>query len=353
MARGTDFGGIHSHRDLNLIQQLVEVQPAEPKLNLVDIPGADGSRDLSALPAGRVVYADRSITWTFALYPGEKWDAKHRQVSNALNGRECKITLDTDPDYYYQGRLSVKKYNHDRTLHQITVEATCRPWILKQMQTSAFIPFCGKNLLNPAYLEDPGNFYQNTAVYTSVPIVLKPNTTYTISCDSIKKPTTQIVLNIGTGPWESTSKPNILRNIFNLHQVGRTTRLAVSFTTGDSALYYIQYYMNGATRANWTVDEWLTRMCANLQLEEGVGATTYESYAAAAGPRRVTLANERRPATPTITCQKPTVLIFGGATLEMAAGTHQTLDFQLESGATEVTVDSTGAVAITYQEGSL
>ena len=135
MARGTDFGGIHSSRDLRLIQQLVEVQPAEPKLNLVDIPGADGSRDLSALPAGRVVYADRSIEWTFALYPGEKWDAKHREVSNALNGRECKITLDTDPDYYYQGRLSVKKYNHDRTLHQITVEAICRPWIMKQDET--------------------------------------------------------------------------------------------------------------------------------------------------------------------------------------------------------------------------
>lgn len=135
MARGTDFGGVHSYRDLNLIQQKVEVEPARPKLNLVDIPGADGSRDLSALPAGRVVYEDRSITWTFALYPGEKWDAKHRQVSNALNGRECKITLDTDPDYYYQGRLSVQEYNLDRTLRQITVEAICRPWIMKQDET--------------------------------------------------------------------------------------------------------------------------------------------------------------------------------------------------------------------------
>lgn len=353
MARGTDFGGIHSHRDLNLIQQKVEVQPAEPKLNLVDVPGADGSKDLSTQPAGRVVYEDRTITWTFALYPGEKWDAKHRQVSNALNGRECRITLGTDPDYYFQGRVAVKKYNIDRTLRQITVEAICRPWILKRMQTSVFIPFSGKNLINPAYLEDDDNFYQKSAVYISVPIVLKPNTTYTISCDSIKKPTTQIVLNIGTGPWESTSKPNILRNIFNLHQVGKTTRTVVSFTTGDAALYYLQYYMNGTTLANWTVDEWLTRMCVNLQLEEGVGATAYEPYAAAAGPQRIMLANERRPVTPTITCQKPTVLTFGGATLEMSAGTNRFLDFQLEGGTAEVTVDSTGAVAITYQEGSL
>lgn len=135
MTKGTDFGGVHSSRDLNLIQQKVEIQPAEPKLNLVDIPGADGSKDLSDRPAGRVVYNDRTLTWTFALYPGENWHNKHRQVSNALNGRRCKITLDDDPDYYYLGRLVVKDYTTDKLLRQITVEAVCSPWLLKQDMT--------------------------------------------------------------------------------------------------------------------------------------------------------------------------------------------------------------------------
>lgn len=135
MARGTDFGGVHSHRDLNLIQQRVDVQPAEPKLNLVDIPGADGSKDMSELPGGRLNYKNRTITWTFALYPGENWDSKHRQVSNALNGKRCSITLDTNPGYYYSGRVVVKKYNKDRVLRQITVEAICYPYMLKQNQT--------------------------------------------------------------------------------------------------------------------------------------------------------------------------------------------------------------------------
>ena len=136
MARGTDFGGIHSHRALNLIQQKVDVQPAEPKLNLIEVPGADGSIDKSELPGGRLNYNDRTVTWTFALYPGTSWDAKHRQVSNALNGKRCKITLDTDPGYYFTGRLIVKKYNTDKALRQITVEATCSPWLLKQEPTT-------------------------------------------------------------------------------------------------------------------------------------------------------------------------------------------------------------------------
>jgi hypothetical protein len=135
MAKGTDFGGIHSHRDLHLIQQSVKEQPAEPKLNLVDIPGANGSKDMSELPGGQLCYKDRTITWTFALYPGEDWDAKHRQVSNELNGKRCKITLDTNPDYYYSGRVVVKDYNKDRLLRQITVEAICSPYMLKHMLT--------------------------------------------------------------------------------------------------------------------------------------------------------------------------------------------------------------------------
>lgn len=136
MAKGTFFGGLHSSLDLHLIQQSVDVQPAQPKLNLVDVPGADGSKDLSAQPGGRVVYEDRKLTWTFALYPGQNWHAKHMEVSNALNGLSCEIVLDDDPGYYYQGRLSVEKYNVDGLLKQITVTATCRPYKFKLGETT-------------------------------------------------------------------------------------------------------------------------------------------------------------------------------------------------------------------------
>jgi hypothetical protein len=132
MAKGTLFGGLHSSRDLGLIQQSVDVQPAKPKLNIIDVPGADGSKDLSAQPGGRVVFADREITWTFALYPGAKWHQKHREVSNAINGLAAYITLDDDPGYYYVGRLSVDSYNIDGLLRQIIVRAICRPYKLKQ-----------------------------------------------------------------------------------------------------------------------------------------------------------------------------------------------------------------------------
>ncbi len=136
MARGTDFGGVHSYRDLHLVQSKVEIQPAEPKTNFIDIPGADGSKDFSESPAGRVVYKTRKITWTFKLYPGDNWVTKYAQVSNAINGWSGKITLDDDPDYYYQGRVTVSKHAVDGILHTITVIATCQPYKLRQSETT-------------------------------------------------------------------------------------------------------------------------------------------------------------------------------------------------------------------------
>jgi hypothetical protein len=135
MARGTDFGGVHSHRDLHLIQASVVVAPAKPKTNFIDIPGADGSKDFSESPAGRVVFGTREITWTFKLYPGDDWATKYAQVSNAINGRACKITLDNDPNYYYLGRVSVEEHAVDGIMHTITVLATCQPFKLWQVET--------------------------------------------------------------------------------------------------------------------------------------------------------------------------------------------------------------------------
>ena len=131
MAKGTDFGGIHSYHDLHLVQAQVEVEPAEPRLNFIDVPGADGAKDFSESPAGRVVFNTRRIIWTFKLYPGENWAEKRMQVSNALNGRSCQITLGDDPEYYYVGRLSVDKHETDSIFHTITVKATCQPYKLR------------------------------------------------------------------------------------------------------------------------------------------------------------------------------------------------------------------------------
>lgn len=131
----TTFGSIRSDSNLGLIQQSVVVEPAQPKKKIIEVPGADGSIDLTEA-LGRVRYYNRKITWTFALYPGADWESKQREVSNALNGNKFSIGLSDDPTHFFVGRVSVTKYNRNKMLHQIVVEADCDPYAYVMTETS-------------------------------------------------------------------------------------------------------------------------------------------------------------------------------------------------------------------------
>lgn len=124
---GTLFNDTHTD-ELELIQQSVAVKPATPKTKVIDLPGADGGRDLTEALGIGVTYNLREIVWTFALRPGASRSAKFSEVSAALNGIRAHIILDEDPDHFFDGRVSVEDYASDGLLHQITVKAVCDPW---------------------------------------------------------------------------------------------------------------------------------------------------------------------------------------------------------------------------------
>lgn len=136
---GVSFDNIHSFYDLNLILSAVEIAPAIPKTNYVDIPGADGSLDLTEAH-GEVKYSDRTHKFTLTMNPADDlsesaWEAKKTEVSNRLNGRACRITLDKDPDYFWQGRCAVDSYKSNKRLRQFVISSRVRPYKYKQTET--------------------------------------------------------------------------------------------------------------------------------------------------------------------------------------------------------------------------
>lgn len=135
---GVSFGNIHSFYDLNLILAPFTPTPAKPKLNYVEISGGNGSLDLTEA-LGEVKYHDREFSFTFTVHPLDSmtFDEKVTQVSNALNGKRCKITLDRDAEYFWDGRCAVNQYKQDRRLNQIVITATVRPYKYKQEVTQA------------------------------------------------------------------------------------------------------------------------------------------------------------------------------------------------------------------------
>lgn len=133
---GVLFGDIHSFFDLNLILAPFTPTPATPKTVYVDVPGSDETIDLTEAH-GRVNYNPRDFQFTFTINPADKtpFDEKVSQISNALNGKRCKITLDRNPDYYWEGRCVVNQYIQNKRIGQVVINAKVNPYKLKQKPT--------------------------------------------------------------------------------------------------------------------------------------------------------------------------------------------------------------------------
>ena len=137
---GISFDDVHSFDDLSLILSEKDIPPATPKTTYIDVPGADGSLDLTEA-SGDVRFQDRSCKFTFTMLPSDRteFEEKKTEISNLLNGKKCKITLDIDSDYYYQGRCTVDDYLQDINLKQIVVTAKVKPYKYKQDVTAVSV----------------------------------------------------------------------------------------------------------------------------------------------------------------------------------------------------------------------
>lgn len=139
MMNGIKFDNVHSFLDLNLVLAPFEMPPAPVKTNYIDIPGGDGSLDLTEA-LGEVKYGDRKGKMTFTVLPTDDFEVKKTQISNLLNGKRCGVILDKDPNYRWTGRFTVDEYKSNKNLHQIVVGFVVAPYKLKVAETTVIVP---------------------------------------------------------------------------------------------------------------------------------------------------------------------------------------------------------------------
>lgn len=136
---GIKFDNVHSFFDLNLVLAPFEMPPAPVKTNYIDIPGGDGSLDLTEA-LGEVKYGDRKGKMTFTVLPTDDFEEKKQEVSNLLNGKQCGVILDKDPNYRWTGRFTVDEYKSNKNLHQIVVGFVVAPYKMKIAETTVTVP---------------------------------------------------------------------------------------------------------------------------------------------------------------------------------------------------------------------
>ena len=100
---GVTFNGKHSLRDYGLyLSTRPIIGNPEPRLYQLEIPGRDGLLDLTKSVTGTVTYSNRTLEFEFASMKNiSEQVALRNALNNDLHGKEVKVILDEDSNYYY------------------------------------------------------------------------------------------------------------------------------------------------------------------------------------------------------------------------------------------------------------
>lgn len=89
-----------------------KLEPPEPKIYTVDIPGGNGVIDLTEALNGEIAYNNRKQEFTFYIIGDENFEETKTKVSNFLHGKSFDYKMTMDPNYTYHGRFTVSSYVH-------------------------------------------------------------------------------------------------------------------------------------------------------------------------------------------------------------------------------------------------
>ena len=142
------------------------VSAPQVKTSFIDLPGADGSLDMTTALAGRPTYNRRSGSWEFLVMNDYfDWTVLYSEIMLYLQGKEFEVILEDDPGYYYIGRLAVNQWRSDPNWSKIVINYNFDPY---KRDVSGF----GDN-----WLWDPFNFetgiirtYKDLVVETTLTI---------------------------------------------------------------------------------------------------------------------------------------------------------------------------------------
>lgn len=117
-----------SYREWGLMLENISISFPVPLENKITIPGRDGKLDLSEVNAP-LTYDEREVKFTFSLISGyDAWHKKASEIANLIHGKEIKIILDTDPGYFYIGRVRLESSKDNDVLDDIIISGMVDPY---------------------------------------------------------------------------------------------------------------------------------------------------------------------------------------------------------------------------------
>ena len=137
MYHSITFGDKNTWEDWHLVPETRPViAPSEPKLNQIDVPGADGVLDITEALTGYPFYNNRQGSLDFIVVNDmyyqvdkhEEWYVTYSKIMNYLHGKKMRMILEDDKQYYYEGRFSVNQWQSDKNYSRITIDYDVGPY---------------------------------------------------------------------------------------------------------------------------------------------------------------------------------------------------------------------------------
>lgn len=116
--------------------------PPQVKMNYIDVPGGNGSLDLSESLTRYPTYENRSGSFKFRVMNGYRkdsiaiyesndtgrWAQRYSEIMEYIHGRHLYAVLADDPLWFYQGRFSVESWDSADTWSEITIGYNVNPY---------------------------------------------------------------------------------------------------------------------------------------------------------------------------------------------------------------------------------
>lgn len=126
---GVMIGDMHTYNDWGLDWVGYTISAPTPQTKLISVPGHNGIIDLSESLTGNICYNNRTLTLTFTKFQTvNEWSTNHSIIANYCHGKKHKITLDTDLNYYYLGRITVGSTQDNDTMGTYTFSVDADPF---------------------------------------------------------------------------------------------------------------------------------------------------------------------------------------------------------------------------------
>lgn len=124
------FGDKNTWDDWHLIPSSRPVfSTPKVKSKYLDIPGGNGSIDLTDALTGYPLYNNREGSFEFLVMNDYgHWFDRYSDIADYIHGQSMRIILEDEPEYYYEGRCAMGEWRSEKDWSRVVIEYNVGPY---------------------------------------------------------------------------------------------------------------------------------------------------------------------------------------------------------------------------------